>query len=208
MQAKEVSAMPEETLRKIDRRTVFTKNAIKDALLAAMGQKSFSEIGVTDVCRLAEINRGTFYLHYRNLTEVLSELFDDAMTGTRSVFEHLSLSCSDCASPGENSLCRAVRASGKYWPLFHDESVTDLLLARLALSCREDFVETLLAHSRLSRRQAETIYHFQINGCLAASRRMSISGQDDWSELQRALDAFIKGGLKAVCDNSVFKSEH
>lgn len=208
MQAKEVSVMPDEAPRKIDRRTVYTKSSIKDALLAAMGQKTFSEIGVTDICRLAEINRGTFYLHYRNLTEVLIELYDDAMTGSRSVFEHLSIDCRDCASPGENSLCRAVRASGKYWPLFHDESVTALVLARLAHDSKEDFVETLLAHSRLSRRQAETIYHFQINGCLAASRRMSVSEQDDWPELQKALDAFIKGGLKAVCDTSVFKSEH
>lgn len=36
---------------------------------------------------------------------------------------------------------------------------------------------------------------------------MSIPKQDDWPELQKALDIFIKGGLRAVCDGSVFTKD-
>ena len=199
--------MMEDMPRKTDRRTIYTKNAIKDALLVALDSKPFEKIGVTDICRISEINRGTFYLHYGNLVDVLNEVLDDAMYGSRSVFKHLSVHCQECASPDENSLCRAVQRSGKYWSVFHDNSVTELILKRIAEQYKDEFVDELLSRSPLSRRQAEALYHFQINGCLAASRCMGSDTENDWRELQKALDRFIKGGLKAVCDTSVFTRE-
>ena len=36
---------------------------------------------------------------------------------------------------------------------------------------------------------------------------MSIPKQDDWPGLQKARDTFIKGGLRAVCDGSVFTKD-
>ena len=41
--------------RKTDRRTLYTRNVIKDALLEALAEKTFEQITVTDVCRRAEI---------------------------------------------------------------------------------------------------------------------------------------------------------
>ena len=36
---------------------------------------------------------------------------------------------------------------------------------------------------------------------------MSIPKQDDWPELQKALDTFIKGGLRALCSGSFFTKD-
>ena len=63
--------------RKTDRRTIYTRNVIKDALLEAMKEKSFEQITVTDVCRRAEVTRATYYLHYQSLNQVLDELLND-----------------------------------------------------------------------------------------------------------------------------------
>ena len=46
--------------RKTDRRTLYTRNVIKDALLEALAEKPFEQITVTDVCRRAEITRATY----------------------------------------------------------------------------------------------------------------------------------------------------
>ena len=61
----------ESKSRKTDRRTLYTRNVIKDALLEVLSEKTFERITVTDVCRRAEITRATYYLHYQSLTEVL-----------------------------------------------------------------------------------------------------------------------------------------
>ena len=45
--------------RKTDRRTLYTRNVIKDALLEALAEKPIEQITVTDVCGRAEITRVT-----------------------------------------------------------------------------------------------------------------------------------------------------
>ena len=80
--------------RKTDRRTIYTKNVIKDALLDALAEKSFEQITVTDVCRRAEVTRATYYIHYQSLTEVLDELLNDA----------LQMADQDCQKQDEDAL--------------------------------------------------------------------------------------------------------
>ena len=59
--------MSETQARRPDRRTRYTRRLIQDTLLALMDKKPFSRVTVTELCRHAEINRGTFYLHYLDL---------------------------------------------------------------------------------------------------------------------------------------------
>ena len=58
-----------EKTRKQDRRTRYTRQTIKDTFLELLKQKSFTKITVTEICKNAEINRGTFYpVSYTHLT--------------------------------------------------------------------------------------------------------------------------------------------
>ena len=65
-----------EKTRKQDRRTRYTRQTIKDTFLELLNQKSFTKITVTEICKNAEINRGTFYLHYYDIHDVLSDIFN------------------------------------------------------------------------------------------------------------------------------------
>lgn len=60
----------------MDARTRYTLNAIKNALLSLLKEKSIEKITVREICLLAEINRATFYRHFDNqyaLLEILQE---------------------------------------------------------------------------------------------------------------------------------------
>ena len=65
--------------RRIDRRTAYTKNTVKDAMLELLAEMPFEKITVAALCRRADIVRTTFYLHYDSLTDVIKELADDAI---------------------------------------------------------------------------------------------------------------------------------
>ena len=75
----EAALMAEQKQRKTDRRTLYTRMVIKEAMLELLTEMDYSELTVADICRQAEINRGTFYLHYDNISQVLDALFDDAL---------------------------------------------------------------------------------------------------------------------------------
>lgn len=73
---------------KSDRRTEYTKAVIRHAFLQLLKEKTIEEITVTEICRLADINRATFYRHYENQYDLLSYLEEKMLDDIKkSVYE-------------------------------------------------------------------------------------------------------------------------
>lgn len=66
-----------------DRRTKYTKTVIRQALFDMLQEKPINKITVTDICKLADINRSTFYSYYEDvyalLTSIQNELFENVV---------------------------------------------------------------------------------------------------------------------------------
>jgi AcrR family transcriptional regulator len=64
-----------------DRRTRKTKKLFRQGLVRLMSEKKLNEITVRELSDLVDVNRGTFYLHYRDIYDLLeqieNEMFDD-----------------------------------------------------------------------------------------------------------------------------------
>jgi AcrR family transcriptional regulator len=64
-----------------DRRYRKTEATIRNSLVSLLGEKDFSTIHIEDLTQMADINRSTFYLHYRSIDDVLGALEDEFVTG-------------------------------------------------------------------------------------------------------------------------------
>ncbi|WP_239613509.1 TetR/AcrR family transcriptional regulator [Cohnella mopanensis] len=62
-----------------DLRVVKTKKALHQALLALLKTKTLESISVSNLCREAHVNRGTFYLHYKDIGELFDEHLHDLL---------------------------------------------------------------------------------------------------------------------------------
>ena len=61
-----------------DRRFYKIKKDIRGAFMTLVLQKDhYSDISITEVAELADINRKTFYLHYDSIDDILTEYADD-----------------------------------------------------------------------------------------------------------------------------------
>lgn len=191
-----------ETARKTDRRTLYTKGVIKQAVLELMESKPFEKITITDICKKAEINRGTYYLHYYEPGEVLDELLDEALTDAGGLLGQLQISDTCSTNECYNSLCRMVRHSQKYKAVFLDETLTDRIIEKIADLHKEEFVNEIMTRCNISAKQAEAIFYFQINGCFAISKTGRSLDCDDWMKIRRAIDGFIVGGLEKIISDT------
>lgn len=63
----------------MDLRIQKTKAAIKSAFLELRRRKPIEKITVTELSKLAEINKATFYLHYSDIYSLADELEDEAI---------------------------------------------------------------------------------------------------------------------------------
>jgi AcrR family transcriptional regulator len=57
-----------------DRRAIRTKKMIRNALSELIEEKGFNNISITDLTTRADINRGTFYLHYIDKFDLLEQI--------------------------------------------------------------------------------------------------------------------------------------
>lgn len=65
--------------QKQDRRVRRTKKLLKDSLISLMAEKEFKNISVKDITDLADLNRGTFYLHYNDTYHLLQDVEDEVL---------------------------------------------------------------------------------------------------------------------------------
>lgn len=60
------------------RSSLRSKKLIRDALVSLLDEKTLDKITVTDIVKKADINRGTFYAHYENVSDVVTSIFQNA----------------------------------------------------------------------------------------------------------------------------------
>lgn len=63
----------------MDLREKKTKRSIKNAFLQLRAQKPLERITVKELVQLAEISKGTFYLHYRDIYDLSSQLQNEVI---------------------------------------------------------------------------------------------------------------------------------
>lgn len=57
-----------------DRRIAKTKGALREAFVCLLRTKSLNDITVAELCRVANVDRRTFYNHYNNVGEIIDEI--------------------------------------------------------------------------------------------------------------------------------------
>lgn len=75
---------------KNNRRTEYTKAQLKSALLTLLDTIPLAKITITDICKQANINRGTFYGHYRDATDLFEAIEADLVAELKPLLKQMS----------------------------------------------------------------------------------------------------------------------
>lgn len=157
--------MEQVKVRKTDRRTVYTRNVIREAFLNLMKQFPVEKITVTEICRLAEINRCTFYIHYADAMQVFEE-FENEVYEKLIVFVNESLTDEDNRQNLSNIMYASFREDPIYTAVMESGRVVGLF-RRLTEYVKSEVVAISEETGLLTRREAELFTTFIINGCAA-----------------------------------------
>lgn len=67
-----------------------SRDLLKSALLSMLKDMDLDEITVSALAQKAGVNRGTFYAHYKNISEVLESIQSDVARQLALLFRHLN----------------------------------------------------------------------------------------------------------------------
>lgn len=74
----------------MDRRVRKTRAVLRQGLVCLMAEKSIQDITVTELCAACDVNRGTFYLHYADVFELLHSVEDELLAEFERVLDSLT----------------------------------------------------------------------------------------------------------------------
>lgn len=84
------------TEKKEDRRVKKTKKVLRDSLFTLLETKSINQITVTELTKLADVNRSTFYIYYTDVYDMMEKIKQEIYT---VFYETVVDSVADFTSP-------------------------------------------------------------------------------------------------------------
>lgn len=73
-----------------DRRAKRTAVQIKETMFSLMKTRSIHEIKVSEICKLCQLNRATFYDHYRDVFDLVQDMEQDILMALQELMDTVS----------------------------------------------------------------------------------------------------------------------
>ena len=73
----------------IDRRVRKTKKILRECLTQLLKSKKIQDITVRELTEMADLNRGTFYLHYKDVFDLLEQMEDELLISFSQLLNQL-----------------------------------------------------------------------------------------------------------------------
>ena len=178
----------------MDLRIQKTRQNIFQAFIELREKYPLEKITVKELTERAQISKQTFYLHYRDLLAVVEELVELVITENTGAQPYVCcLTAERYACP--YGICDQIRTHPDYAALFFDDTLHERVIRKIAEHSLGRYISALAGQCTLTAAQAETIFYFQLNGCLAVNRQIFRSGGANWEESRDLIGGFIQSGL-------------
>ena len=119
--------------KKMDRRAVRTRRALREALIALILEKGYEAITVQEITDRADLNRGTLYLHYRDKQDLLLSSINDVYDELLAQFTPISPQNLSMEIPEHHLtiVFRHVAANANYYRVMLGEHGVPAFITRL-----------------------------------------------------------------------------
>lgn len=199
-------------MNKNDRRYAFTHSTIKDAMLELLHNTDFNQITVSSLCRQAQVGRATFYTHYGNLTEVVEELVEDAISATQRSTAGNSIKGLQEFARSLNSdrgftelgdkvlllpVCQRVSDNPKYNVLFRDSALSEYILTMIYRQERDHQIRELMKYD-LTEKEADMLFTYLLTGAFAVNKAMGWKKDKNWMRVQQIILNFVSSGMDGL----------
>lgn len=155
-------------MMRTDLRIVKTKEALHNALLDILDEKSLDAISITEICRRAKVNRGTFYLHYTKVEDLFEEYFKeitaDLARSYQEPYRHVSVLKTSELNPDTIRIFHHIEKYKHFYRIVFSKKVPLMYyyllfeeIKRLLFQDEEAFVKEGIDHELFCDYQANAI---------------------------------------------------
>ena len=165
--------------KKIDRRVLKTKKAIRIAFARLLAEKDLESITVKELSERADINRKTFYNYYSGVHQVLEEIETDLARTIEEEQKNLDLSLGlDAPGSVYSFLTDILNRDREFYAALLNIGGNRNLLNKVGELLRKAVVELIESQYEGPHWQIEYMAEYAVNGLLAVLQKWLLTGQD------------------------------
>ncbi|HVI42251.1 MAG TPA: TetR/AcrR family transcriptional regulator [Anaerovoracaceae bacterium] len=186
----------------LDKRCRKTRKAIKTSLIKIMSEKDISDITITEIAEEADINRKTFYAHYKDLYDILDEIENDLITKLFHILDSADILKSMYNPyPLFKELTNEINKDFEFYRLLVQSKNYNSLLNKIQGIFKERFLELTKDTVKLDRETLSFIIDFISSGITSVYKEWFRSERDiSLEQLSKALSMLIGNGLNSVLE--------
>lgn len=152
----------------LDRRTKYTKMVLQNSLFELLKQKSIDKITVTDICHLADINRGTFYYYYTDVFDLLNQIENELYENFLVYFNQYLESSERNTYLLMIKLFEYLKQEKKIFKVFFSQNGDKDFIKRVYLTAYTSVIEEWKSQkTNLDPQQLDKIFLFVANGSIS-----------------------------------------
>lgn len=185
---------------KTDRRVLYTKMFLKEALLDLMKEKPVDKITPTELCRKSGINRNTFYAHYYTARDVLEEIEADF---SAQIIDSLSaqLSSEDIKiSEMLNEICRIIYEKQDFCKILLSKNGDAAFFEKIISLGKDVIIKGWRKQGiTLSDEQMELFFAYIVNGSIELIRKWAAADMKNTpNEIAELIGRATYGGINGM----------
>lgn len=180
-----------------DSRPIKTKKSIKQALLILLNERDISNITISELAETANVSRKTFYLHYKDIGEILddikadlAELFDQSLMKSRVVgFRVRMLNFT-------SNIVQKVKSDEHYYTLIASSSYAKIIFDSLEVKLQQELLYALDTETKLPMQKKVSLVDFMIGGIINTVLKWAKDESDiSTEEMSNILFEFINNNV-------------
>ncbi|MFA9466205.1 MAG: TetR/AcrR family transcriptional regulator [Velocimicrobium sp.] len=185
--------------KKIDRRISKTKNQITIALAAIAKEKSVFDISVKELTDKANINRGTFYLHYQDIYDMLEKIEIKLLEDFKTVIENRTFDeINGCPVPLIAEFCECLSKNALMYTVLLGPNGDSKFVNKTKTIVREYWLshwKNFICEEKLT--YFEYFLSYNSSGCIGILNSWLLNGMNESpKEMSLLVENIIYEGLK------------
>lgn len=148
-----------------NRRILYTKKVIKESLIELLENKKIHEITVTDICKIANINRGTFYTHYKDAYDLLESMENELFN---QISEYIK------STPIEEykdtlliNVLELIKENKRLCKILFSKRMDSYTMDRIIYLANKAEIDKIIGNSNINSKSLDYFIKYSVGGVLA-----------------------------------------
>ena len=184
-----------------DRRVRKTKKAMTEALARLLLTKPLNNISVREIAEQADINRGTFYLHYRDVYDMVDKLQNEIFDKFNEIVDnHEPKKNTDELFPMLVELFNLLSDNAELAKVLIGRNGDAAFVDKLKQVIREKCFANVQKNFNIKNNdEFDYFYHYIVSGCIGICNSWLNSGMKETPlEMANLTKKLILGGVSAL----------